>query len=255
MSKTFEQIIQESVTTALSGDSFQTMIQEALQKEVKKSIENAFGYNGEAKKLLDNKIKEIIVPAIERHDFNNYLVKVENVLTDIVNNTNLIDNKVILSNFKDLMCGEQLKLDTEINISTIFEQWGNYVERKISGHNLTPMSDNGEPYYAAIEVRMEVVPQTKYFSSTFDDITVRFICKEDEDLNFEMKLYKYTDKNEHYNILATTFPDNIADLRNLDEFEIFISKIKRAHCKVVMDKEDDTMELTEFEDKPEWTLE
>ena len=255
MSKTLEQIIQESVTEVLSGDSFQTMVQEALQKEIKKSIENAFGYGGEAKKLLDSKIKEVIVPAIERHDFNNYLVKVENVLTDIVNSTNLVDNKVILDNFKDLMCEEELKLGTEINITTIFEQWGSYVERTIEGHHLDARFDDGEPYYAAIEVKMEVIPQDKYFSSIFDDVTVRFICEEDKDLNFEMKLYKYANKNEHYNILATTFSDNIADLRNLDEFEIFISKIKRAQCKVVVDKENDTMELTEFEAKPEWTLE
>ena len=255
MSKTLEQIIQESVTAVLSGDSFQAMIQEALQKEVKRSIENAFGYGGEAKKLLDSKVKEVIVPAIERHDFNNYLVKIENVLTDIVNSTNLVDNKVILDNFKDLMCGEELKLGTEINIDLIFEQWGRYVERTISGHNLQPMSDDREPYYASIEVKMEVVPQEKYFSSTFDDITVRFICEEDEDLNFEMKLYKYRDKKEHYSILATTYPDYIANLRNLDEFEIFISRIKRAQCKIIVDKKEDSLELTEFEAKPEWTLE
>ena len=254
MSKTLEQVIQESVAIALSGDNFQAIIQETLQKEVKKSIENAFSYGGEAKELLDSKIKEVIVPTIERYDFNNYLIKVENVLTDIVNSTNLVDNKVILGNFKDLMCEEQLKLGTEINIGTIFEQWGNYVERTIDGHNLTPIGDDGEPYYAAIEVKMEVVLQQKHFGSTFDDIIVRFICEEDEDLNFEMKLYKYANRNEHYSILATTFPDSITDLRNLDEFEIFISRIKRAHCKIIVDKENDTMELTEFKVKPELIL-
>lgn len=255
MSKTVEQFIQESVTAALQGDGFQQMIQEALQKEIKKSIESCFGYGGEAKKMLDEKIKGIIIPAVERHDFNNYIVKVEDILTDIVNSTDLADNKVILDNFKELMCTEEFKIGAEITLEEIFDKWADFVSRTIEGHHLKAACD-GEPYYESIEVRMQVISDEKYFSSSFDDVTVRFICDEDEDLNFEMKLYKSSkEREEKYGILRTSMSEDISDLRNIDLFEIYINKLRRSHCKVVVDKREDTIEITDFEAKPEWTLE
>lgn len=44
-----------------------------------------------------------MTPVIERVNLDEYTVKLDAVLTEIINSTNLIDNKEILGNFKSLM--------------------------------------------------------------------------------------------------------------------------------------------------------
>lgn len=246
--KTFEQRITEAVNEKLNDGTVERLVEQYIEKGVSEALQGVFSYRGCGRKLIEEKLKETIVPVIERHDFNQYLTKLDATLTEIVNSTVLSDNKKILKNFKDLMKEPETK---EIKLSEIFERYCDHVADNVSTDDLEACCDDGEPYYEHVTASMEVEYEDKgWFKSRFDDCIVRFICEEDEDLNCQVKLYKGTDE-KNWNLTRYNDSIDINSLRNLSDFEIFLMTLKRGFVDIVVDKESDCDDDIEPLEKPE----
>lgn len=90
----FEQKIADCVNQKLTDGTVERLIEEKLEKGVADAISELFTYCGRAKEMLVGKFEEVMIPVIEKHDFNQYLTKLDTVLTEIVNNTSIADNAV-----------------------------------------------------------------------------------------------------------------------------------------------------------------
>ena len=248
---TFEQKIAETVNEKLNDGTVEKLVEQYIEKGVSDALKEIFSYGGDGKKLIEKKLNETIVPVIERHDFNQYLTKLDSVLTEIVNNTVLADNRKILENFKGLMKEPESK---EIKLSVIFKRYCEHVAANVDTDDLEAFCDDGEPYYQHVTVSMEVDHEDKrWFKSSFDDCIVRFTCEEDEDLNCQIKLYKGTDE-EKWNFRGYGDSIDINSLRNLSDFEVFLMALKRGFIDIIMDEESDFDDDIEPEKKPEWSL-
>lgn len=124
----FEARIAKAVEDKLSDGTVEKLVADAVEKALKDSINEQFRYSGEAKKAIDEKVKEVMIPAIESVDLNDYVTKLDTILTEIVNSTSLIDNKEILENFKELMTEPDKK---EISLEEIFDEYVKYVSENI----------------------------------------------------------------------------------------------------------------------------
>ena len=247
----FEKKISEVVSSKLNDGTVERLIEQKLEEVIKKSLDDVFGYCGDGKKLFDKKLNETIVPVIERHDFNQYLVKLDEVLTSIINQTSIADNKRILDSFKECLTEPQQK---EIKLSEIFEKYRQHVADNVSTDDLEACCDDGEPYYEYVTANMEVEHEDKgWFVSKYDDCYVRFTCEEDKDLNCQIKLYKGTDEKE-WKILKGINGIEINSLRNLSSFEVFLSVIQRSYTKIILDTENEYADDIEPTEKPEWDL-
>ena len=69
---------------------------------------------------IKDRVKNILVPFIESYDMSEYIVKLDQVLSDVVNSTSLVENKKILENFQYLMVEPTEK---EIKLSEIFKEY------------------------------------------------------------------------------------------------------------------------------------
>lgn len=253
--KTFEQRIAEciadEVNKQFNSGMVEKLIAEKLENGIAKALEDSLGYCGAGKKAIDEKIKEVMVPAIEKHDFNEYLIKIDTVLTEIVNNTCLADNKKIMDNFKELLKEPNVK---EIEVSKLFEAYCKHVKENVSTSNLEALHEDGEPYYEHVTARMEVEYIQGYLKrSTYDDCYLKFSCDEDDDLDVQIKLYKQTDKDT-WTILKALGDIEINSLRNLSKFEILLSRLDRSYTKIIIDSEELEDDDIEPEEKPEWDL-
>lgn len=130
---TFEERIAKAVTDKLNDGTVEELVSDAVTKALKSSIEEQFRWSGEAKKIIDEKVKEVMTPAIERVNLDEYTVKLDAVLTEIINSTNLIDNKEILGNFKSLMT--EPDKDT-ISLKEVFEKYKEYVSESVDTSEL-----------------------------------------------------------------------------------------------------------------------
>ena len=245
-----EERIQNAVMEKLNDGTVEQIVKDSVENAIKKSLEDTFSWSGAGKKMIDEKVEEVIVPVIERHDFNQYIVKLDSILTEIINQTSLADNKEILDNFKALMIEPDMKV---IKLSDIFKKYCEYVAHDVDTDNLEAYCEDGEPYYEPVTANMEVEHEDRWFSSS-EWRRVKFWCEADEKLNKELRLYKVkTDNNWNISWEMNTFCD-INSLRNLSDFDIFLMTLKRGFVDIEIDTESEYEDDIEPEEMPEWSL-
>ena len=249
--ETFEQKITKTVSEKMNDGTIERLVEEHLEKAVSEDLKSIFSYSGAGRKLIEGKLEGIVVQAIEAHDFNKYLTKMDSVLAEIVNMTNLADNKEILENFKELMEEPEAK---EINLSEIFKQYCRFVAEAVDTGKLEACCEDGDPYYEHVTAQMETEHEKSWSKNpTFNDCIVRFSCDEDESLNCQLKLYKRP-SGDRWSILRHGDSVNISSLLGLSSFDIFLMNLNRAYAKIIMDEESDYDDDIEPVEAPEWTL-
>lgn len=245
-----EERITNAVIEKMTDGTVEELVKKNVESAINKSLDDLFSWSGAGKKMIDEKVKEVIVPVIERHDFNQYIVKLDSVLTEIINKTSLAENKEILENFKSLMIEPDMKV---IKLSDIFEKYCKYVAHDVDTDNLEACCDDGEPYYESVTANMEVEHEDRWFSSS-EWCRVKFWCDADKELSRELRLYRNkTDRNWNISYEMNTFCD-INSLRNLSQFDIFLMTLKRGFVDIEIDKESEYEDDIEPEETPEWSL-
>ena len=236
-------IAQES----LSSDEVTAIVKEKFMKAIGGAIEDAFRW-GDAKKAIEKKVKEVMVPYIESYDFSEYLPKLDSVLTEIVNSDFCIGNKKILENFENLMLAPEQK---EIKLTDLFKAWVKQCEKDIDTDGLDIDYDDGVSYQSVdCEMRFELEDKPSWSSSQRAVIT--FENEHDENLNVEIPVSKWiwdSGKEEPYTISA--YKDlMISNLRGLSEFDVLLLRLSRAGTAIIIDKEYDDSYI-QPEEEPE----
>lgn len=245
-----EERIQNAVMEKLNDGTVEQIVKDSVENAIKKSLEDTFSWSGAGKKMIDEKVKEVIVPVIEHHNFNQHIVKLDSVLTEIINQTSLAENEKILENFKALMIEPEIKV---IKLSDIFKKYCEYVAHDVDTDNLEARCEDGDPYYEPVTANMEVEHEDRWLSSS-EYCRVKFSCDEDKELNKELRLYRSRDdRNWTVSYEIDTFCD-INSLRSLSDFDIFLMTLKRAFVDVELDTESEYADDIDPEETPEWSL-
>lgn len=230
-----EESIKDVIQMKLTDGTVENIIVEKLEKGIREAMDDLFKSYGDVGKVVKNKAREIFVPAIEQHDFSEYVIKLDTVLSEIINSTALIDNKKILENFKELMIEDESK--KEIKTSELFEEWCKHVAANVSTSGLEVDTDD-EPTYCPVECSMTVEYEDGRSWSDYKKANVVFECEHDEDMNFIIPIHRW----EKYDGVKWTIDykadPTIQSLRYMDDFEIFLSKLQRLSCKLVIDDEE-----------------
>lgn len=242
---TFEERIAKAVTDKLNDGTVEGLVSDAVTKALKSSIEEQFRWSGEAKKIIDEKVKEVMTPAIERVNLDEYTVKLDVVLTEVINSTNLVDNKEILGNFKDLMTEPDKDV---ISLKEVFEKYKEYVSKNVDTSDLEVYTDDG-PTYQNVSARLETELTTSISGKRYCDLI--FECEDDAKLT--KKIHLYESESNRFHIVRFKRELDINSLRYVDEFDIFMMRLDRAFCNItdIMDMYDDDVEV-EAEPEADW---
>ena len=245
--ETLEQAIARMINEKLSDGTVERIISAKLEKAVSDALEDVFGWNGTARKEITSRFNSVMVPVIEAHDFNKYIVKLDTVLTDIVNNTNLTENKRILENFQTLLKDPECK---EIKLSEIFKKYCDHIAKNVDTDNLEVYTDD-RPCYQCVNATMSVEDtRGRYFS--YKEYTITLECKEDEKLKKKFRLISWMD-DKKWNIRDVADDVDINSLRYLSDFEVFLITLRRASVSVIIDTNGEREEVEpDAEPEPEW---
>lgn len=243
---TFEERIVKAVTDKLNDGTVEELVSDAVTKALKSSIEEQFKWNGDAKKVIDEKVKEVMTPTIERVNLDEYTVKLDTVLTEIINSTNLIDNKEILGNFKELMIEPDKDV---ISLKDIFEKYKEYVSESVDTSKLEIDVDE-TPSYQNVTADVTVETRDSMLSGRYCDLL--FKCYEDENLTKKIHLHESRLRGR-FRITSFRGEIDLNSLRYVDKFDIFMMRLDRAFCDItdVMDMYDDDIEV-EAEPEVSW---
>lgn len=233
-----EESIKDVIQTKLSDGTIEKIISDKLEKGINDAMDDLFRSYGDVGKVIKEKAKEVLIPAIDRHDFTDHVVKLDSVLTEIVNTTTLVENKQLLENFKELMLEEDKKI---IKSSELFERYCKYVAENVNTSNLDVNYDDGEPIYESVHCIMEIEKEEGRSWSSFEKANIVFECEEDEDMNFIIPISRWQKYDENKWDIDYKSETSIDSIRYMNDFEIFITKLKRCFCKLIVDdyEEDD----------------
>ncbi len=225
-----EKQINDVITAKLEEGIVERLIAENLEKGINKALENLFGHYGDVTKVIESKIKEVMVKQLESFDYSRYVVKLDCVLTEILQKTAL-DHKKILENFKELMIdGDIPKV---VKVSDIFEQFKKYVASDIDTSNLQVNTDE-EPTYEDVTVTMEVEYEEKRDWGSFKHARIIFECEKDENINRGIYLSKFMDYEWH---LDDKIDSSIESLRYLNSFKLYLLKLYQNRADIEIDTE------------------
>lgn len=231
-----ETSIKDVISKKLVDGTVEKLVEEHLQKGVTKALESLFSSYGDVTKVIEEKVKSVMVPYLESYDYSEYLTKLDSVLVDVLKNSAL-ENKKLLTNFKELMIHEERN---EIKVTELFEEWTKYVVKNVETAGLEINYDDG-PSYEYVEINMNVSYDDERSWSSFDYATLVFECEHDEKMNFAVRLSKW-DKRDAWDIRFDAKHD-ISSLRHLNEFEILLMKLDQNGVRLVLDSDYESDEV------------
>jgi len=244
-----ENAIKDVITAKLADGIIERLVAENLEKGINKSLENLLGSYGDVTKVIEEKIKGVMIGQLSSYDYSKYIVKLDCVLTEILKRTSL-DNKNILTNFKELMVDSEFP--KVVKLSDIFEEFKKFVAKNVDTSKLEVEYDDGPSYeYVSITMEVEREEKRQWSTSSFEYAKVIFECEKDEDLNFEIRLSKFMDYGWE---LSTEIDTSIKSLRYLDDMKIYLIKLNQSRAKIEIDEEDMSDEVRP-EKEPEASFE
>lgn len=228
-----ENSIKDCITKELEKGVIEKVIAEQLEKCVEKSISDMFGWGGEVKKVVEEKVKGVIIPYLESYDYSDYIIKLDHVLTNVLKMTTA-ENKKLLENFNELM-----SVDVNIRsikVSEIFDKWCEYVAENVDTDDLEVDYDDGVAY-ETVEVSYEFEDGEKRSWLKQENGRIIFECEKDEKMNICIEVYRWSDIHKE-NEWSFRFNDRceLSSLRNLDKFSLYLMSLNQAGVKIELDK-------------------
>jgi len=223
-----EKSINDVITTKLAEGIIEKLVAENLEKGINKALENLMGNYGDVTKVIQDKIKAVMINQLEDYDYSEYIVKLDAVLTEILKHTAL-NHKKMLDNFKKLMTDREFP--KVVKLTDIFEEFKKHIAKDVDTSDLEVDIDD-KPRYEYVYVAMEVEHEDKRPWSSFQNARVIFECEKDEKLNYELRLFKFDRFPWHVTVSADT---SIRSLRHLDEFKIYLLKLDQNRVDIEID--------------------
>ncbi|MDS1005319.1 hypothetical protein P9J83_17780 [Clostridium sporogenes] len=229
-----ENSIKDCIAKEIEKGIIEKVIAEQLEKCIEKSISDMFSWGGDVKKVVEEKVKSVMIPYLENYDYSQYIVKLDSVLTDVLKSSTL-ENRNLLENFKNLMVSEDGS--REVKISDIFSEWNEYCKAKIDNDELD--FDCGGAY---ITTSFDVEEVSETWSS-YKTFMVRFECEEDEELKFEFSIDAW--KPEEGSKYTSNYKNTcgLRSLRYLNDFEILMMRISEGYENIILDSEGDSEDI------------
>lgn len=249
MNVNLENGIKDVIAKKLEDGTIENLIAEQLEKGVKNALENLFRSYGDVTKIIEEKVKSVMVPYLESYDYSKYITKLDSVLVDVLKSSAL-ENKQLLENFKYLMStGEFGKT---IKVSEIFEKWSEYVSLNVETDGLKIDYDD-KPTYENVEVRLEVEHSEDRPWSDFKHAALVFECDHDENMNFTVRIHRWEKFDKDKWTIDYDAIHDLKSLRRLNELDIFMMKLSQNGTKLILDVESDCDEV-EVKAEPEATF-
>ena len=243
----FDEDIKRITDEIIQDGTVEKIIKEKITKGFESAIESSFSY-GKLRDAIRKRIDEILVPFIEGYDMKKYMVKLDTVLSEIVNSTTLVENKKLLENFKNLMTEPERK---PITVTELFEEYKKFVAKEMDTYGRDVVVED-TAYYEPMEVELEIIEEKDRPWSSFDRAVLELsVAEEDqqEKLNRSIRLEHYKNGKEGWDIYTEFNPD-ITSLRYLDDFDVYLFKLQRASVKVIIDIKYDN-DSVDTENEPE----
>lgn len=232
-----ENNIRDCISKELQNGVVEKVIKEQLEECITEAVRGVFGYNSKARKIVEEKLNDVMVPYLEAYDYSSSLVKLDYVLQEVLKNKS-ITNKRFLENFKDLMSNENS--NEVISISDLYEKWQQMIKEDINTYDIKGY-DEYEGAYLDIRMNCEEIDKPSW--SSFEAYVVTFECEKFEQYNIEFTIDRYKNSEDKNFDLTVKLSQDLGSLRYMNSFQVHLLKLSQSYCKIELDEKYDNDEL------------
>lgn len=248
--KVYEQKMNDGTVEKIVSEHFDKMLHQVLDSEM--------GWSGEANKLIKEKMKPLLVEAIERSDLGAMLEKITAIINEGVKNSTLDEYASTLDSIRTLFNSEKryiknLEGKKSVRMSEIFSAYKDYLEKDAFSKDDFDEdmfdSDDGE-VYTYLEANMSVAEQeyNGFFfrkSSHIVEFSVRHANEEEiENSKADARFRLEWNYNNTALKLHTDFGSMpLSELRYAPDFFLYLWYIERNWLDVEIDTNEDSDEV------------
>lgn len=229
------------------------IIRNNLKDAYKNAISSAFRF-GSLSNAIEQRIKEIMVPAVEQADLSEYVIKLDEVLSEIIRETALPDHKQMLKNFKDFIRSD---LPNEITLEELLEKYNEFAAHDIDCCGREVNTDDGDPEYAYVDTYAEITEdESSYYRNNEHAVLLLHIGESEdtsnqETLNREVHLTRYGWEKEKGWRLDYGNVSDIKSLRVMPSFDVYLLALSQNGTRIVGEIDDCVDDSVVPEDEPE----
>lgn len=225
MTKPIEERINETINEFLQSDYIEKQVENALKEATKKACDDLTGWGSPISKIINENIKDVMIPIIEKYDYSQHITKLDVVLAKVLQES-LKPNNEILEKFNKAI----EPAPESVDIKDILNE---YIKYKESNYDYNLIEDEIEDYYDGdifeIPCSIEVV------RSGYLDNKYSLVLKNDyEDDIIEINLRKGIYDNDF--LITTDLAYDLQGLNYLSDFEIYLLNLQRNFTKITWDK-------------------
>lgn len=221
LTQTFENV--------LKGNTLTKIVEETLTETLQDIVNDLFKSYGGVYSALRNKIEEHLVSYIKSYDITKYIPKLDSILTTLLSDSSLIENKKVLENFQLMLKPYDVSRMPD-SLSELFELYTKWVSKNVATYGLEVVF-KPEPLYESVEVSMNVEPTESCYSA-WEYAMLQFRCEHDEECNIDVPMHRYSPQEPW--ILDFNMGDRLSSLRNMTEFKLLLTKLTQS-CHHIKD--------------------
>lgn len=173
----------------LTSGEIEQIIRRELLKGFERGIESAFKW-GSLKDAIEKRITDTMVPYIEKYDMSHHLLKLDEILAELVEASAIDGHRKLLENFRTIMREPE---NPVITLEELFKRYCKHVEEDVDTSELEVDTDD-EPTYEYVTALAEIVPDDRpwHFDSSYKTAMLYLHIEDSEDLHYAIRLSKFS---------------------------------------------------------------
>lgn len=240
------------VREALGDGTIESLMRERIIKGFSEAIDDALRF-GELRVAVKDKVREMMLPCIRDYDVSRYIVKLDELLSQVTEQTVMTDNKRLLENFRHLMVDHP---EETIRLETLFDRYCRFVASRIDTDGRKVNLNDGQPEYVSIrsfaKIEMDEMPS---LSRHFVYANLRFWTdEEDSEFSYVVHLARWKgDGKDGFEIRYDCNP-SLKGISYMDDFEVILSGLTRAGSRLVWGEDSFSYDVVpDKEPEPTWS--
>lgn len=225
MTKSIEERINETVNDFLKSDYIETQVKSALKGATRKACDDLAGWNSPISKIINENVKDVMVPIIEKYDYSRYVTKLDVVLAKVLQES-LKPNNEILEKFNKTI----EPAPESVDIKDILKE---YIKYKENDYDLDLIEDEIEDYYDGdifeIPCSIEVV-RSGYLNDKYSLVLKNDYEEDVIEINLRTGVY------DNDFMITTDLAYDLRGLSYLSDFEIYLLNLQRNFTKITWDR-------------------
>lgn len=240
-------IINKVYEKKLTDGTIEKIVSEHFDKMIADICHNQMSWNGEAKKAIEERLKPIMLQAIERSDLSDLVTKITTVINAGIKGSPLEGFERLTSGVRNLFGSNQLiekyAKRKSIKVSEIFAEYCEFVSKAYTQYDFETSEiiyDDGKGAYVDCSMSVEGDTQNYFFRKNGYIVELTNEKSNDErstDIKFRLS-WNYDNTQLH---VESDFRSlSIIDLKYMPPFFLFLSWLESEYVKIELDEREDS---------------